>query len=219
MFLFVQSWDIVRGKEAEYTDFVLRKYLPVMKKIGLNVIGGFHVVVGAGPNVSAVIASDDLQNLQKALDTEDFLRATKAFQEFMVNYSNRLFKHTNRVKKAPYTIELGTWRLNQHYTLVPRIEKEYAAFLKDEYAPALLKEGIRIKAEWQGIVGSGPLRILLEGVAQDIQSIAQAIVSDGYRTVKHDLLNRYARHYSSRILAPTGRVEAALILGEMTKAL
>jgi hypothetical protein len=219
MFLFVQSFDILRGKEEEYTDFVLRQYLPVMKKIGLKVVGGFHVVVGAGPNISAVIASDDLQNLHKALDTEDFLRVTKRFQEFMVNYSNRLFKHTNRVKMVPYTIELGTWRLNQHYTVVPGIEKEYTDFLRDEYAPALLKEGVRIKAEWQGIVGSGPLRILLEGVAQDIQNIARAIVSDGYRTAKHELLSRYVRQYSSRILAPTGRVEAALILGEMTKAL
>jgi hypothetical protein len=49
MFLFVQQWEIKKGKSAEYTDFVLRTHLPAMKEMGLNVIGGFHVVVGSGP--------------------------------------------------------------------------------------------------------------------------------------------------------------------------
>jgi hypothetical protein len=219
MFLFVQSWDIVRGKEKEYTDFILRRYLPAMKKIGLNVIGGFHVVVGAGPNISAIIVSDDLRNLQEALDTEDFLEVTEAFQGFIVRYSSRLFKHTNRIEKAPYTIDLGTWRFNQYYTLLPGVKEEYAHFLRDKYSPALLNQGLRIKAEWQGVLGSGPNRILLEGVAQKIQDIAQTIAADEFRDAKQELLGRYVRQYSSRILAPTGRVEVAFILGEMTRSL
>ena len=57
MFLFVQQWEIIRGKGAEYTDFVLRRHLPVMTKVGLNTIGGFHVIVGSGPRISSSIAS------------------------------------------------------------------------------------------------------------------------------------------------------------------
>jgi hypothetical protein len=219
MFLFVQSWDIVKGKDREYTDFLLRQHLPVMKKVGLNVIGGFHVVVGAGPNISAVIASNDFQKLLKALDTEEFLDMTKALQEFTVNYSSRIFKHTKRVEVETYGIELGTWRLNQYYTMIPGMEGEYSDFLVNRYFPILLDQGIRIKAEWQGVVGSGPHRILLEGVSQNIQDIARLLASDEFRTAKHTLLSGYVKQYSSRILAPTGRVETALILGEMTKAL
>lgn len=219
MYLFVQSWNILRGKETEYTDFVLRRYIPGMRKIGLSFIGGFHVAVGAGPNISVVSAFPDLLKLQAALDTEDFLGFTSEFQEFLVNYSSRIFKETRRVKIETYGIELGTWRFNQHYTLIPGIEKEYGDFLKEEYSPALLNQGIRVKAEWQGLVGSGPSRILLEGVAQNIQGIGKALESDEFGRVNGILRSRYVRQYSSRILAPTGRVEAALILGEMTKAL
>ena len=219
MYLFVQSWNILRGKETEYTDFVLRRYIPGMWKIGLTFIGGFHVVVGAGPNISVVAVFPDLLKLQAALDTDDFLGFTSEFQEFLVNYSSRIFKDTGRVKIETYGIELGTWRLNQHYTLIPGVEKEYGAFLKEEYFPVLLDQGIRTKAEWQGLVGSGPARILLEGVARDIQVIGKTLEADEFGRVNNILRSRYVRQYSSRILAPTGRVEAALILGEMTKAL
>jgi hypothetical protein len=219
MYLFVQSWDIIRGKETEYTDFVLRRYLPGMREIGLDVDGGFHVVVGAGPNISVVTASPDFQNLQAALDTDYFLILTGEFQEFLANYSSRIFKDTKRVKLQTYGLELGTWRLNQHYTLIPGKEKEYADFIGSEYFPVMLKHGIRIKAEWQGLVGSGPFRILLEGVAQNIQDIGRALESDEFGRAKNFLRSSYVRQYSSRILAPTGRIEAALILREMTEAL
>ncbi len=219
MFLFVQSWDIVRGKEKEYTDFVLGEHLPVFRRIGLNVVGGFHVIVGAGPRISHVVAAGDLRNLQEALETADFLRITGSLQEYIVNYSSRIFRHTDRVKLETYGIGIGTWRFNQHYTLIPGAEEEYGRFLGNEYSAALLDQGIRIKAEWQGLVGSGPYRILLEGVAENIQDIAGTIISDEYRAVKRTLLTRYARQYSSRILAPTGRVEVAFILGEMTRSL
>jgi hypothetical protein len=219
MFLFVQSWDIVRGQEAEYTDFVLREYLSEMQRMGLNVLGGFHVVAGAGPNISAVTASNDLTSLARALESDNFPRMTARFQKFIVNYSSRLLKHTGRVTEVPYSIEPGTWRLNQHFTLVPDAEKSYSDFLEKECVPALIERGIRIKAEWQGLVGSGPSRILLEGVAKNIEDIASALVSDAFSRVKSTLMAMYARHYSSRILAPTGRVEAAFILREMTKAL
>ena len=219
MYLFVQSWNIVRGSETAYTDFVLRRYLPAMKRIGLNVTGGFHVVVGAGPMVSAVVASPDLRTIQEALDNEEFLEVTGEFQSFIVNYSSRVFRHTGRIELAPYSIELGTWRLNQHYTLIPGAEEAYGKFLREKYFPGLLAEGIRIKAEWQGVVGSGPYRILLEGVVQNMQVLARAVVSDRFGELKDALLTSYGRQYSSRILAPTGRVEAAMIVGDMTRVL
>ncbi|OPY60074.1 MAG: hypothetical protein A4E57_04565 [Syntrophorhabdaceae bacterium PtaU1.Bin034] len=219
MFLFVQSWDILRGKEAEYTDFVLRTHLPALQRIGLNVIGGFHTVVGSGPRISHVIATEDFHSLQMALDRDDFLEVTKKLQQYTVNYRSRIFKHTNRIKEGSYTIELGTWRFNQYYTLINGSEKEYEGFLREECLPALLKEGIRIKAEWQGIVGPGPYRILLEGVAKSIHDIARALVSDSFGHIKQRLLSSYVRQYSNGILAPTGRVELAFILGEMTKSL
>jgi len=34
IFLFNQHWDIIPGKEEEYTKFVINHYIPTMKKMG-----------------------------------------------------------------------------------------------------------------------------------------------------------------------------------------
>jgi len=44
IFLFNQHWDIIPGKEEEYTKFVINHYIPTMKKIGINPVGGFYVM-------------------------------------------------------------------------------------------------------------------------------------------------------------------------------
>jgi hypothetical protein len=90
--------------------------------------------------------------------------------------------------------------------------------LNNEYIPRLMRLGVRIKAEWQVIVGSGP-RILLEGVTPSLLDIAKAIMTDEFRMLRRQMLSEFASNYSSRIMAPTGRVEIAFLLGEMTKAL
>ena len=218
MFLFVQQWEIIRGKGAEYTDFVLRRHLPVMTKVGLNMIGGFHVIVGSGPRISAVSLAHDFLNLQKAIESEEFIEVTRELHEFVYNYNSAVLKRTGRVKMEGYGIEVGTWRFNQYYKLIYNTEKEYTRFLQNDYIPTLTKLGIRIKAEWQVILGAG-LRILLEGVTTNLSDVAQAIMSDEFRSLRRQLLSNFAGNYSSRILVPTGRVEIAYLLGEMTKAL
>ena len=49
IFLFNQHWDIIPGKEEEYTNFAINHYIPTMKKIGINPVGGFYVVCGGRP--------------------------------------------------------------------------------------------------------------------------------------------------------------------------
>lgn len=218
MFLFVQQWEIARGKGAEYTDFVLRKHLPISAKIGFNMIGGFHVMVGSGPRISAVALADDSVQLQKAIESEEFLALTKELQEFVYGYTNAILRSTGRVDTKGYGIEVGAWRFNQYYKLIYGTEAKYAEFLKNRYIPEIEKLGIRIKAEWQVLLGTG-LRLLLEGVTTNLVDVAQVIISDKFRNLRRELLSNFAANYSSRILAPTGRVEIAYLLGEMTKSL
>lgn len=218
MFLFVQQWEITKGKETEYTDFVLRKHLPTMQKVGLNMIGGFHVIVGSGPRISAVSLAEDFLNLRKVLESDEFTKVTKELHDYVHTYSNAVLKSTGRVYIERYGLEVGTWRFTQYYKLLQGTEEKYTEFLNNEYIPKLMKLGIHVKAEWQVIIGSGP-RILLEGVAKSIIDIAQTIMTDEFRMLRRHLLSNFVSNYSSRILAPTGRVEIAYLLGEMTKAL
>ena len=218
MFLFVQQWEVIKGKEVDYSNFILRKHLPAMAKVGLNIIGGFHVILGSGPRITSAAMADDFLSMQMAWQREEFIEVTKELNNYVANYSNAVLKDTGRVDMANYGLALGTWRFNQYFKLVRGTEAAYTDFLKNEYLPMLAKVGIRVQAEWQVIIGN-TLRLILEGLTTNLVEVAQAMMTDEYRRQRRHLLANFAKDYSSRILAPTGRVEMAYLLSGITKSL
>ena len=214
--LYNQHWDLIPGMEDEYTRFVIDKHLPTMKKIGINMVGGFHVVVGGGPRITAAGAVDDFQKLQKALETEEYEKVTAEIQQYVVNYDSRILKPTGRVKVNKYSIQLGVWKFNQYFNIIPGREREYAEFVLKDHLPTMEKLGIKMTGGWRVVVGSGPY-IVAEGTAVGIVEIAKAIENPEFSRITKLLTSKYVTDYSSRILAPTGRIELPFIISEMMK--
>ena len=216
IFLFNQHWDIITGEEEEYTRFAINHYIPIMKKIGITPVGGFHVIVGEGPRVISVGTVDSLQKLQKAMETEEYEKVTAQVQCYVLNYCSRILKPTGRVKTDNYTIQLRVWKFNQYFNIIPGKEKEYTEFIRKDYLPIMEKLGIKITGGWQVVIGPGPY-IVAEATARSIVDIAKALESDEYKRNTKILISKYVTDYSSRILAPTGRIELPYILGKMMK--
>ena len=214
--LYNQHWDLIPGKEEAYTKFVIDKYLPTTKKIGIKLIGGFHVVVGAGPRITAAGAVDSFQKLQKALETEEFEKITAEIQRYVVHYDSRILKPTGRVKPHKYSIQLGVWKFNQYFNILPEREKEYAEFVLKDHLPTMEKLGIKMTGGWRVVVGFGP-DIVAEGTATSIVEIAKAIENPEFSRITKILTSHYVGDYSTRIVAPTGRIELPFIMSEMMK--
>lgn len=216
IFLYNQHWDIIPGKEQEYTQFAINHYIPTMKKIGINPVGGFHVVVGEGPRVISAAAVDSLQKLQRALETEEYEKMTAQIQRYVFNYCSRILKPTGRVKTEKYTIQLRVWKFNQYFNIIPGKEKEYEEFILKDHLPSMEKMGIKMTGGWQVVVGPGPY-IVAEGTAKSIGEIAKAMENPEFNRITNRLISTYVIDYSSRILAPTGRIELPFILSKMMK--
>jgi len=214
--LYNQHWDLIPGKEDEYTQFVIEKHIPIMKKIGISMVGGYHVVVGGGPRIIAVGAVDSLQKLQKALETEDYQKITAGILRYVFNYESRILLPTGRVKGDKYDIQLGVWKFNQYFNILPGKEGEYAEFVVKDHLPTMEKLGIKMTGGWRLVVGAGP-SIVAEGTATSLVEIAKAIDSVEFRRITKVLTSKYVIDYSTRILAPTGRIELPYIIGEMMK--
>lgn len=217
MYLYVQQWELNYKKYDDYVEFVLKKHLPVMEKMGLNIIGAYKVVIGSGPAISVVALVKDFKILQQILENEEVIKVNKEFNKFVFSYSSVLLKDTERVKDETYEIRTGSWRFNQYFKLFPGVEKEYDNFLKNIYIPTIEALGIKIKREWQVVIGTSN-RILLEGSISSFNKI-EIITSEKFKTITNELLLNYAFNYSSRLLISTGRVELAHFLSELTRAI
>ncbi len=216
IFLFNQHWDIIPEREEEYTKFVINHYIPTMTKIGITPVGGFYVVVGEGPRVISVGTVDSLQKLQRAMETEEYEKITAQIRCYVSNDYSRILKPTGRVKTDKYTLQLRVWKFNQYFNIIPGREKEYAEFITKDHLPNMERMGIKMTGGWQVVIGPGPY-IVAEGTATSIAAIAKALESDEYKRITNILISKYVTDYSSRILAPTGRIELPYLLGKMMK--
>ncbi|MBW1723391.1 MAG: hypothetical protein JRJ78_15210 [Deltaproteobacteria bacterium] len=214
--LFSQYWDVMPNKFDDYSTFILEKYNPTLEGLGLRLVGGYYVAVGMGPRIVAVAEVENVDNLKKTLSGKEYRTIFNNLLQYVWKYDSRVWAPSGRIQKGPYRIQTGVWKFNQYYNVLPGMEEEHYHFVKEECLPAMKELGVPITGGWRLIIGSGP-RVLAEGTASNIVDIAKAIDTSEFRRLVRKLKTRYATDYSSRILAPTGRIEVPYLMREMLK--
>ncbi len=216
--LFAHYWDVVENKEKAYEEFILGTYIPTYEKTGLRLVGAYYVVVGAGPRIVGVSTTEDLAVFQKAVTSQTYADLHEELFPLIRNYSSKLYTSYGPIQVKRYDIQLGVWKFNQYYNILPGMEKEYGKFVKAEFLPKMEQCGITVTNIWKVIIGSGPF-VLVEGTAKTIEEIAKAIDTDEYRMLTRTLKSKYVMDYQSRILAPTRRVELPYFIKGLTAGL
>ncbi|MEW6351021.1 MAG: hypothetical protein AB1646_18340 [Thermodesulfobacteriota bacterium] len=214
--LFSQSWDVIPGRFDEYSQFVTNEYNPTLNRIGIKLIGGYYVAVGHGPRIIAVATVEEQDYLRKILATDEYRDVTAKLHNIVESYSSRLWVSSGRVTEGPYKIQMGAWKFNQHYDLVPGKEEEHYTFVKEECMPAMKELGVPITGAWRLVIGDGP-RLMAECTGRTIVEIAKGIDTPVFRRLVRKLKKEFGRNYASRILAPTGRIEIPSMVSEMMK--
>jgi hypothetical protein len=216
--LFTHYWDVVENKEKEYEKFILGRYIPAVEKTGLRIVGAYYVVVGAGPRIISVSTTDHNAAFQKAVTSQEYSDLMEELFPLIRNYSSRLYRPYGPTRVDRYEVQMGVWKFNQYFNIIPGMEKAYRKFLEEEFIPKVEKLGIKITNVWKVVVGSGPF-ILVEGTSPKIEEIATSIAADEYRKLTRTLKSKYVMDYQSRILAPTRRVEVPYLVRGLTAGL
>ena len=216
--LFAQHWDVVENKENEYQDFILGRYIPTFEKTGLRIAGAYYVVVGAGPRIVSISTTEDLLVFQKAVTSEEYSGLLDELLPFIRNYASRLYKSYGPIKVDRYEIQLGVWKFNQYFNVLPGMEKDYGKFLEEEFIPMMEKLDIKVTNIWKVIIGNGPF-VLVEGTSPKIEEIAKSIAADEFRILTRKLKSKYVSDYQTKILAPTRRVEVPYFIKGLTGGL
>lgn len=214
--LFTQYWDVIPGKFDEYSSFITKEYIPTLERLGLKLLGGFYVAVGEGPRIIVVGTVEEQDYLRRILAKEEYRIVMEGLFERICKYSSKLYVSSGRVTQGPYSIQTGAWKFNQYYNIIPGKETEHYRFVKDECMPGMKELGVPVTGAWRMVIGEGP-RILAECTSRDMAGIGKCIDSSVFRQLVRRLKKHFATDYSSRILAPTGRIEIPSLLQNMMK--
>ena len=96
-------------------------------------------------------------------------------------------------------------KLLMSWDIRPGRETEYFEFIVREFAPGIMKLGIRPTEAWYTVYGNGP-QILTGGVAEDLRTMNQILVTDEWKELLEKLME-YVIDFQQKIVAATGRFQ------------
>jgi hypothetical protein len=205
--LFTQGWDVVRGKEDEYEEFVAKTFIPRCNALGLVGVGGFHVQAGVGPSIISVKSVESLQKLSDILTTEDFKALKIELRNYVHNYTSKVLQPTGRIKRTDYTIQKGVWKFNQYYDILPGMRDRYIDYIYRTYIPAIESiDYIELTGAWNVLIG-GFSEIISEFTVKDPVDIGRLLGDENFREMTYTLQREFVTNYKSRILRTTARFD------------
>ncbi len=89
-------------------------------------------------------------------------------------------------------------RLVFSWNIKPDAESSYFEFIVQEFAPKMIKLGIRPTEAWYTVYGEGP-QIIMPAIAADRESLQQVLNSDEWLELINKL-NTFVTDYRHRIL-------------------
>lgn len=205
--LLTQHWDLIRGKEAAYEEFIGKKFIPGCDALGLKGVGGFYVQVGQGPRIISVKSVETLDAFCGIIASPEFKALSDELKEYVRNYHRTLLSPTGRVKSEEYKIQKGVWKFNQYYDLLPGARQGYSDFIINEYMPTLSQlDYLEITGGWNVLMG-GISEIIAELTFKHPVDIGQMLDSEQFRELTYKLRRDFATNYRSRILRTTERFD------------
>ena len=92
----LMSWDIQPGRESEYFEFVVREYAPGLMRLGIQPTEAWYTIYGDGPQVVTGAVAEDLESMQKILDSQDWAELFESLMKYVTNFRKKIVKATGR---------------------------------------------------------------------------------------------------------------------------
>lgn len=90
MFKFLMSWDIQSGHERPYEEFMLRNFLPAIKKLGLELSDFWYTLCGDCRQILMGCTIRDRDELSSILDSEAWRKLEMQLSTFVDNYTYKV---------------------------------------------------------------------------------------------------------------------------------
>jgi hypothetical protein len=204
--LYTQYWNIIREKEAEYSKFILEEYNPVVRKLGINIVGGYYVEVGEGPNTIACFTFEDLSVVNQKITDQEFVEITNKLANYVKNRKAALAVSTGRVSDSKYSLQENVWKWNFYYNVKPGKKEDYREIIEKTVAIFNELDFVELTEEWRVIYG-GKADYILELTFKDPYDIGRLMNNTEFRDIEKKIKKEIIDFNSSRILRTTERFE------------
>jgi len=94
MMKLLASWDIRPGREAEYFEFFVKEFSPKLSSLGLQPSEVWYTVYGDCPQILTGSVAEDLQTIQRAIDSDEWRELMDKLEEYVTDYRQKIVRAT-----------------------------------------------------------------------------------------------------------------------------
>ncbi len=195
-------WTITPSSKEAYADFIIKKFIPGVNRLGMHTVAGWSVLVGSYSDVILETVSSDLDQLESALKTRDYRLLKSDLLNLVKNYKTRVMMPIAERGSYSMSISPGTVKFNQMWdviTLKPGDYRNYEQFVTHEFYPLLEKIGVHLAGEWEVLIGDEP-HTICEGRVTDVGGLIPGLLGPEFYKAKKKL-KQFVENYQSRILS------------------
>ena len=195
---FNQYWTIISEKREPYGKYIVKEFIPGMNSLGIHVVAGWVVLVGAYSEIFVEGMSNDLDIIEQALRNPKFTKLKDGLLQYVKDYKTKILIPTGKKDSYSVDIEEDTIKFNQSWDVISQSRSDYEDYVVNDYYPLMEKSDIVVAGEWEVLIGDGP-HIICEGRVRDSTKLIKTIQSKDFRTARRKLKN-LVENYRSRIM-------------------
>ena len=92
MFKLLMSWNIRSGRESDFFEFFVQEFGPGLTKLGVRHTDAWYTAYGELPQILTGGVSDDLENLQRILTSDDWQELKKELLTYVTEYKQKVIR-------------------------------------------------------------------------------------------------------------------------------
>ena len=94
----VLTWDIAPDHEQDYFEFVINEFVPGVQRMGLRPAEAWATVFGDYPQIQVNILGEDLPDVQRALNSDNWAQLQDKLFALVNNFSYKIIPARNGVQ-------------------------------------------------------------------------------------------------------------------------
>lgn len=82
----IMTWDIIPGREQEYFEFVVRRFMPGVQKLGMALSDAWVTIYGDHPQILVGAVVPDKKKAERIISSEAWQNLNNRLLDYVQNY-------------------------------------------------------------------------------------------------------------------------------------
>src|SRR5689334_15811699 len=88
----IMTWDIQAGRDQDYFEFVVREYVPGVKRLGLQITQAWFTVYGSSSQIMMEGIADDLDTMKTMVGGVEWRELQEKLDQYVTNFQQKIVR-------------------------------------------------------------------------------------------------------------------------------